>query len=494
MYLATVKERGNEQATTLFEFDSSTGEAEALWRATSDKRWPAQLLVDDEQRFLALRMRERVLVIDRVDRRVRNAYSTEGPLHHVSDRLVWARWSTGLSRQFDFVSAHVKCTGDHRDVIDQRGTRVLLGPLRRRGHPTREMGLYRVEDGELEREPGRYPWTKPGVQDAALTAGGPNILFALRDEVIEMGPGKRKPYLRFPTTSPSVAGIRVAGGVRVVWGEHMLQIDDRGATHPIRIDEAIYSVALCPRGETCWVATGRGTLQPLEASCAWQCGVPARQHQRAIAAMAVGCGGQLATAGTDERVVVWGGGATRVLEHRDAVLGLAWHPTAQRLATREANGAVRVWTVSDGTVQSRWRSDPAHDEWGLLRQKGPPPADDLNGLSASQGIVWLAHGVSLAVAGQKGVSWFDAESGREVAHHKTTQRVAALAGHPTIPLVALALSDGRVGLASADDELRWIGEGYDGATSLVFEPDGSALWIGAGNEVFTGAFVRVDLA
>ena len=220
--------------------------------------------------------------------------------------------------------------------------------------------------------------------------------------------------------------------------------------------------------------------------------------------------GSMAVTGTHKGTVEWWeiatGARVRHLEetHRGGVVGLAFHPTEDVLATItnfHVDGDVKVWNLSDGTL--RYTVDlPSNGVDLLFSDDGTVlfaalefavhkidlASGEVQGIYDPERRVRTfdisPDGATLAVAGfEYGIKLYEVDSGDVIATMNAARQVYEVEFSPDGNLLATRSGEGLTDYVAVRDARtgapRHEFDGED-ATALAFSPDGSVLAIGRG--------------
>lgn len=148
-------------------------------------------------------------------------------------------------------------------------------------------------------------------------------------------------------------------------------------------------------------------------------------------------GATFASAGADGRLCVYDGLRGDLLgtieAHQGTIFAISFAPDSKHIASAGADGAVRVWDVAARTLVSEWRSDTQDRV-----------------LAQQVGLVWTPRAiVSLSFHGML-----------TVLDPGALSVCATLVG-PTMGLVDVAVSDGRIAAACVDGRVYFYGERVD---------------------------------
>ncbi|XXT23222.1 pentapeptide repeat-containing protein [Sorangium sp. So ce429] len=215
-----------------------------------------------------------------------------------------------------------------------------------------------------------------------------------------------------------------------------------------------------------WLAAGRNELLqrgrtlvaiPAQVRAELVCG-----HSGSINGIAWAPDGKrLASAGSDDVVLIWDAGTAKELVrldgHSNRVRAVAWHPDGKRLASAGGDNTVRLWDAGTGKQ--------------LARLEGHT--------SSVTALAWHPDGKRLASAGAElTIRLWDAGAGKEIAclgGHSNV--VLSVTWNPDGKLLASAGADKTVRLWKADTgkEVARLEAHSNGVINVAWRPDGKLL-------------------
>ncbi len=479
--------------TSLLRLDLETGEAEVEWTGGARSLRAIEVSVDADERFVRVDIQGHQHVIDRDEKRLRNAYRCT--LQAMGASFVSPGDGKGLRTRFiDWVLGRVTHTLAPRDptnlsVIDCRGARVVV-QHRRQHTPMKPPQLatlhassattYELKDlRRLKGDRDTLAVLDPEAEGALLTTE--------RGEVVAT-----ERAARFLPTSDCVLGVGFSSNHALVWGGHralVLELEDRalGAVeHGLQERNLLHAAALSD--DALYVGIGKGGLRRFDRQKKWK-SQTLKGHRFPFARLAVSSTGMLASACTDQKCNLWSAAGVRKasLQHLAPVLGVDWHPSGDAVATRSGS-ILRVWQTKGGPLI---REVELHPFEAVASPDDPTKAspEELVRVSGHHAIVWMADGATLVCATAAGLVAVNPSNGATDLLWGNAP-VHALASHPGRTLVACATEDGGVWLVNASGEARRICQVRPTGV-LAFDREGVRLFIGSTDAV--GAYTVVPL-